>query len=165
MQAHSLAATGRAPTDQFQVMCQQFETLVTGHAADLLLDCVRLDRGHRATIRAHQVMVVARLTDGVAMTPITDVNPVQDPEFDQQVKRPEDRRPPDASVLALDLVPDVLGAEVVLAWGDKLDDRLARSSQAVPFFGEALDDRRCFRHGHALLRDKVIEVCHRHYRP
>src|SRR5687768_13860655 len=111
---------------------QEVEAGLGRHPANLIFDATGFERDDRAALDTHQVMMVLGLADGVPMTAVTSVDPIEHTELGEQIEGSEHRRPTDAAVPDPNLIPDLLSAEVVLSGRHHLDDGLTRGSQPVP---------------------------------
>jgi hypothetical protein len=72
---------------------------------------------YAVTFPAREVMVVLIPAGPVSMAPIRKIDPVQQSHVDKHLNRPEDSRAPQTRICLLQIVPQVLHAEILPAGG------------------------------------------------
>jgi hypothetical protein len=114
---------------------------VAGQAFELTLEPLVLEGDDLAAAAADEmVMVVAAGVDGlIAGDAGAEVDPLHEPQRDEQVERAVDARDPDATVTETQTVEDLLRGEAAVLLGEKLDDRDAGTAPAMARSPELAD--------------------------
>ena len=103
------------------------------------------------------MVVVLRFADDVGMVAGRAVDPLDDPELEEQLDRSEHRRPADTGSPRLGVGHEIGGREVTLSGIDEFCDSAARFGESVAAGIECSEDR--FWHGRMIL--SLIWPCQR----
>ena len=101
---------------------------------DIAGDCVEAqvaDLGGSPAVRAHHVVMVARLADHIGVGAIGQVKTLDETEFLEQLECPEHRRPAHRQPPSPGLANQLPGREVFVTIGEELGHRPARRRHEV----------------------------------
>lgn len=121
-------------------MGDHLESERIAQTADLCLQLASVKGLDAPAIGAHQMMVVAGLADHIPMAAVPSVDSIQNPQLGEKIKRAEDGGATDINPMGLNLFPGLLGAKVMVARGEDLDQRLPRPGEPVALLSDAIED-------------------------